>query len=377
MTHTSLHISPRSILRSVAIVGAYLLVITVAMRAATTLVWFLEACVFAALSWPVVQKLHRHMSNTAAILLITALLALSVSAIAALGLTELQGESAKFQRNVPAAVRDLEGTEGLGSLIKKLQIADDIERFADQITNQVRFRNADVRNIASRVGEGASAVFVVWILTVMIIFTGPSMVNGAIDLAPETKREPIRWVLKLAYSTSAKYMGFMALQSLAVLLITFTVSTGLGIDLPGLLAVTAALLAFVPYVGIFAGALPLALLALLNGPEQALAVLVGAFILQMLDAYLVQRKVDVATVPVGIFPTMLAAMIGFSLRGPGGLLVGVALATMAMAVLSDTGAMRTIRSLDDSDLVTNPVDPVAPESADSANSAAMSPGEIS
>ena len=115
----------------------------------------------------------------------------------------------------------------------------------------------------------------------------------------------------------------------------------------------------------------------MNGPEQALAVLVGAFILQMLDAYLVQRKVDVATVPVGIFPTMLAAMIGFSLRGPGGLLVGVALATMAMAVLSDTGAMRTIRSLDDSDLVTNPVDPVAPESADSANSAAMSPGEIS
>ena len=377
MTHTSLHISPRSILRSVVIVGAYLLVITVAMRAATTLVWFLEACVFAALSWPVVQKLHRHMSNTAAILLITALLALSVSAIAALGLTELQGESAKFQRNVPAAVRDLEGTEGLGSLIKKLQIADDIERFADQVTNQVRFRNADLRGIASRVGEGASAVFVVWILTVMIIFTGPTMVNGAIELAPETKREPIRWVLKLAYSTSAKYMGFMALQSLAVLLITFTVSTGLGIDLPGLLAVTAALLAFVPYVGIFAGALPLALLALLNGPEQALAVLVGAFILQMLDAYLVQRKVDVATVPVGIFPTMLAAMIGFSLRGPGGLLVGVALATMAMAVLSDTGAMRTIRSLDDSDLVTNPVDPVAPESADSANSAAMSPGEIS
>jgi predicted PurR-regulated permease PerM len=373
MTHTSLHISPRSILRSVAIVGAYLLVITVALRAATTLVWFLEACVFAALSWPVVQKLHRHMSNTAAILLITALLALSVSAIAALGLTELQGESAKFQRNVPVAVRNLEGTEGLGSLIKRLQIADDIERFADQITNQVRFRNADLRGIASRVGEGASAVFVVWILTVMIIFTGPTMVNGAIGLAPETKREPIRWVLKLAYSTSAKYMGFMALQSLAVLLISFTVSSWLGIDLPGLLAVTAALLAFVPYVGIFAGALPLALLALLNGPEQALAVLVGAFILQMLDAYLVQRKVDAATVPVGIFPTLLAAMIGFSLRGPGGLLVGVALATMAMAVLSDTGAMRTIRSLDDADPAgtSEPVDP-----ADSANPAAMSSGEI-
>ncbi|CAB4745661.1 MAG: AI-2E family transporter [Actinobacteria bacterium] len=349
MPHTSLHISPRSILRSVAIVGAYLLVVTVAMRASTTLVWFFEACVFAALSWPVVQKLHKHMSNVAAILLITALLALSVSALAAIGLKELQAESAKFQNSVPAAVRDLERTEGIGSLLKKLQIADDIERFADQITNQVRFRNADLRGIASRVGEGASAVFVVWILTVMIIFTGPTMVNGAIELAPESKREPLRWVLTLAYSSSARYMGFMALQSLAMLGISFTVSTWLGIDLPGLLAVIAALLAFVPYVGIFAGALPVALLALLNGPKQAIAVLVGAFILQMLMAYTVQRKVDAATAPVGIFPTMLAAMIGFSLRGPGGLLVGVALAAMAMAVLGDTGAMRTIRRLDDPD----------------------------
>ncbi|MEI7886951.1 MAG: AI-2E family transporter [Actinomycetes bacterium] len=349
MAHTSLHISPRSILRSVALVGVYLLVVTVALRAATTLVWFVEACVFAALSWPVVQKLHRHMSNTAAILIITALLALSVSALAAVGLKELQGESAKFQNSVPAAVRDLERTNGVGSLIKKLQIADDIERFAAEVTDQVRFRNADLRGIASRVGEGASAVFIVWILTIMIIFTGPTMVNGAIELAPETKRDPIRWVLKLAYSSSAKYMGFMALQSLAILLLSFTISTSLGIDLPGLLAVIAALLAFVPYVGIFAGALPLALLALLNGPRQALVVLIGAIVLQLLTALFVQRKIDAATVPVGIFPTMLAAMIGFSLRGPGGLLVGVAFAAMTMAVLSDTGAMRTIRSLDDPD----------------------------
>ncbi|MEX0768463.1 MAG: AI-2E family transporter [Microthrixaceae bacterium] len=360
MTHTSLHISPRSILRAVVIVGAYLLVITVALRASTTLVWFLEACVFAALSWPIVQRLHRYMSNTLAVLLITALIAISVSTLAALGLSELRGESAKFQEVVPAAVRDLERADGVGSVIKKLQIADDIERFAAQVTDQVRFRNANLRGIASRVGEGASAVFVVWILTVMIIFTGPAMVNGAINLAPEAKREPARWVLKLAYASSARYLGFMGLQSLAVLILSFTISNWLGIDLPGLLAVTAALLAFVPYVGIFAGALPLALLALLNSPEQALGVLLGALIVQVAVAFRIQRKVDAATVPIGIFPTLVAAMIGFSLRGPGGLLMGVACAAMGMAVLTDTGAMRTVRSLDD------PVKPSATHSAASS-----------
>jgi predicted PurR-regulated permease PerM len=374
MTHTSLHISPRSILRSVAIAGTYLLLLTVAMRASTTLVWFLEACVFAALSWPVVQKLHRYMSNTAAILLITALLAVSVSAIAAIGLRELQSESSKFRSSVPTAVRDLERTEGVGSLLKKLQVADDIEKFADQITNQVRFRNSDLRGIASRVGEGASAVFVVWILSVMLVFTGPTMVKGAIGLAPEAKREPIRWVLKLAYSSTAKYMGLMAVQSLVLLLISFSISTWLGIDLPGLLAICAALLAFVPYVGIFAGALPLALLALLNGPKQALLVLIGAFFLQMMSAVFVQRRIDATTVPVGVFPTMVAAMIGFSLRGPGGLLVGVALAAMAMAVVSDTAALRTIRSLDDSTVADSAdTESADTESADTDTSLNSSP----
>jgi hypothetical protein len=62
------------------------------------------------------------------------------------------------------------------------------------------------------------------------------------------------------------------------------------------------------------------------------------------------------------------------LRGPGGLLVGVSLATMAMAVLSDTGAMRTIRSLDATAVA---ADADAADPADPAGTAAMSPGEIS
>jgi predicted PurR-regulated permease PerM len=118
----------------------------------------------------------------------------------------------------------------------------------------------------------------------------------------------------------------------------------------------------------------LALLALLNGPKQALLVLIGAFFLQMMSAVFVQRRIDATTVPVGVFPTMVAAMIGFSLRGPGGLLVGVALAAMAMAVVSDTAALRTIRSLDDSTVADSAdTESADTESADTDTSLNSSP----
>ena len=50
------------------------------------------------------------------------------------------------------------------------------------------------------------------------------------------------------------------------------------------------------------------------------------------------------TLRVGLFPTLAAAMVGFSLRGPGGLLIGVALVAMVVAVINDTAAVRSLRA---------------------------------
>lgn len=349
MTQPTLRISNRSIVRGMVVAGLFLVVATVAGRATGTLSWFVEAAVFAALGWPLVQRLGRHMPKFVAVLVLTAAVAGIVAGLAATGLVEMQAESTRFRDSVPTAVRELEQVDGIGNVIKDLRLADDIEQFATDISDRLRFKGADVPGLASKVGGSASAVFVVWILTVMLVFTGPSMVDAALRLAPESQRETMHSVLRTAYGRSVRYLGLMALRSIAVGLITFTAATSLGLDMPGLLATVAALLAFVPYVGIIGGALPLALMALINGPTEALAVLVGALVLQTLDAILVQRRIDASSVPLGMFPTLVAAMIGFSLRGPGGMLVAVAIATLLISIVNDAGAMQVLRGaqLDD------------------------------
>jgi predicted PurR-regulated permease PerM len=343
MADTTLRISNRSIVRAVVIMGAFFVVATVASRATGTIGWFFEAAVFAALGYPLVQRLGRHMPKFVAILLLTGIVAALAGVLGATGLTEMQAESTRFQRSVPSAVRELESNRGIGAIIKDLKLADDIEDFADEISDRLRFRHADVPGIASKVGGSASAVFVVWILTVMLVFTGPTMINGMLGQTPAANREQLKWVLSTAYSRSVRYLGLMTVRALVVGLVTFTVSTSLDIDMPGLLATVAALLSFVPYVGIIGGALPLALMASLNGPDEAIWVLVGGLALQAADALVVQRRIDAATVPLGVFPTLVAAMIGYSLRGPGGLLVAIAIMSLLISVVNDAGALQILR----------------------------------
>lgn len=346
---TTLRITPTSLIRATLIVAATLLVAMVATRATTTLWWFAQAAVFAALAYPVVQRLGRHMPKFVAVLVITGALILGAAGLAAVAFTELRAEANRFELAVPAAVDRLERIDGIGTIMKDLDIRTQAERFASELAERVRFQDADLPGVASKVGGSASASFIVWILTVMLVFTGPTMIASMIALAPERARGEVDRVARTAYARAAGYMGAMSARAVVVLILTYTLSTLLDLDMPGLLAVVAALLSFVPYVGILAGSLPIALMALLDGPEYSLAMLAGALVVQVVEVFVLQRRIDEHTVNLGLFLTLAAGMIGFSFRGPGGLLTAVALVAMIVAVVNDTAAVQALRAVAHSD----------------------------
>jgi predicted PurR-regulated permease PerM len=168
-------------------------------------------------------------------------------------------------------------------------------------------------------------------------------VRSLVDQAPADARDQVDLVLRQAYGRTIRYLAYTGVRSIVVAIIVFTASTALGLDMPGLLATIAALLAFVPYVGIFAGGLLVSFMALLSSPTEAMVVLAAVLAIQTLDAIVVQRRIDGRSVELGLFPTLVAAMIGYRLHGPGGLLVGVAIAAMLVAVVNDTGSVRALR----------------------------------
>lgn len=345
----TLHITPGSIVRAVLIGAAMIVVFVVATRATDTLWWFAQAVTIAALCYPVVQRLKRHVNSAVAVLGLTALVAAAFAGFAAVAMTELRTESEVFRESVPKAVDRLERMEGIGTVIDDLGLDDALREIGDHLAERVEFRGPDLPGIATEVGGRASAVFVVWILTVMLVFSGPAMVRGLLSTAPEGRREAVAEVLRLAYGRAVRYLGLTALRSLAMFVITFVAAEALGLGMPGLLALTAALVAFVPYVGVLLGGIPVALMALLDGTVESLLVLAAVALLQALDTLVLQPRIDRRSMQLGLFPTLVASMIGYSLRGPGGLLIGVAVVALLVAIIDDTGSLRSLAAGDRSD----------------------------
>jgi predicted PurR-regulated permease PerM len=339
----TLHLTPRSILRAVVVVGVALAVFVVASRATETLWWFVQAAVLAALAYPAVQRMSRHMPAFVAFLLLTAMVALLAAGLTAVALGELRTESQRFRDAVPGAVDRLERSGGIGTVLHDLELDDSVRSVADQTVERARFSGPDLPGLATAVGGRASAVFVVWILTIMLVFTGPSLVRSLVDQAPADVREQVHVVLAEAYGRTIRYLAFTGLRSLAAAALTFAAASWLELDMPGILAVLAALMAFVPYVGILLAGLPVALMAVLYSPTEAVLVLVVAVVLQVLDALVVQRTIDRRSLQLGLFPTLVAATIGYHLHGPGGLLVSVSVVAMLVAVVNDTGSVRALR----------------------------------
>lgn len=340
---TTLHLTARSVVRAVVIGGAALALFAIGARATETLWWFAQAVVIAALAYPAVQRLSRHMPAFVGVLVLTAVVAAMFAGLVAIGMDELRNESHRFRDAVPGAVARLERSQGIGTVIDDLRLDDSVRSIADQAVQRAQFDGPNLPGLATTIGGRVSAVFVVWILSVMLVFTGPTMVRSMVAQVPTGARDEVDLVLCQAYARTIRYLALTSLRAVAAAIVAFSAATLLGLDMPGLLAIVAALAAFVPYVGILAGGLLVSLMALLSGMTDAAAVLALMLALQVFDAVVVQQRIDRRSVALGLFPTLVAAMVGYRLHGPGGLLVGVAVVAMLVAVVNDAGAVQALR----------------------------------
>jgi predicted PurR-regulated permease PerM len=123
-------------------------------------------------------------------------------------------------------------------------------------------------------------------------------------------------------------------MALATGLLTFVLAQALGLPGPAPLALWVAVFDLVPLVGVVVGGLPVVLLALADSPGQAVVVAVVLVGWQVLEATVLQRRLEERSLHVGPFVTVGLAMVGLELYGIGGALAAAALAVV-LAALAD------------------------------------------
>ena len=227
------------------------------------------------------------------VLLLTAVVAAMFAGLVAIGMDELRNESHRFRDAVPGAVDRLERSEGIGTVIDDLRLDDSVRSIADQAVRRAQFDGPDLPGLATAIGGRVSAVFVVWILSVMLVFTGPTMVRSLVDQAPTGARDEVDLVLRQAYGRTIRYLALTSLRAVAAASSRSRAATLLGLDMPGLLAIIAALAAFVPYVG-HPRRRPAGVAdgAAVRGDRRRSRCWRLMLALQVLDAVVVQQRID-------------------------------------------------------------------------------------
>lgn len=175
---------------------------------------------------------------------------------------------------------------------------------------------------------------------VLILFVGlylavePGLYQrGLLFLVPEDSRARVRALLTECGSVLRHWL-FGTLLSMSIIgVLTFIGLTLLGVPLALILALIAALFAFVPNIGPVLAAVPAVLLSLLDGPRLALYVALLYIGVQTVESYLITPFIQRRTVSLPPALTITAQFLLGIMAGGLGLFVATPLAALGLTVV--------------------------------------------
>lgn len=188
---------------------------------------------------------------------------------------------------------------------------------------------------------GALASFlVVVVVAIYLAFDPKTYVEGILRLVPVPRRARMRQVLSAVKNTLQWWLLSRAVAMLAVGIMVSIGLWALGIPMASALGMVAAILDFIPNIGPLLGTLPAVLIALIQGPTTAMAVVILYFVIQQIESYVItpvlqQQMVKVPpalTITAQILLTLVLGAIGLLIASP---LMAVLIVVVRMLYVED------------------------------------------
>ncbi len=292
--------------------------------------WAVAAGIVALLLAPIVAALDRRLPRGVAIAVTIVAIASAAGGLAWLYTSSLSAEIESLRESGPAIAADIEErTDRIGQIARDVSLAEQVTELTDRL-EETSGSGSQLRTAAL----SAPAYFVSMILTVFLLIFGPRIVSGGLDQLPERHQDRTRRALLGAARETQVYAWCSIAQGVVVGIAVW--AAGVLLDLPGvgLLALFAAVVAMLPYLGVTVAWLPTLVLALGTAPAvQVVALACVAGILQILEAVWWRRTVDRRSIHVGPAIPLVVAVLGYAVYGVGGALYGCVLAVLGLAVL--------------------------------------------
>ena len=239
---------------------------------------------------------------------------------------QIAAQAEELRERLPQAMERLE------RMLRRSEIGQQVVEQAPR-PEELLPRSPDVAQRATGIASRAVGVLadigIVFFLGVLLAAQPAPYVNGIIRLVPQRHRDRAAEVVDQLGSVLRRWLVAQLASMVAVGVLTWIGLKLLGVPLAGVLALIAGVLEFVPYLGPILSGIPAVLLAVVEGPERALWVLLLYMGVQLLEITLIQPFAQWKA--VWLPPALLVvAQVAFGLLGG---VAGVVLAAPLAAVV--------------------------------------------
>jgi predicted PurR-regulated permease PerM len=284
----------------------------------------------------------RRGSSTALILLGVMLTFLvfvvAIGALVGQQIADLLGDSEKYVTRTVNFLNDTFGTH-----IDATQVIDEIQKPDGAVQRFIRSQRGRVVDLSVAALGLLIQMLSVFLFTFYLVADGPKLRRAICSrLRPDRQRRVLEtWEIAID-----KTGGFLYSRALLAGISAFShwvVFQALGIKAPVALALWVGVISqFLPVVGTYlAGALPI-IIAFIDSPPKALAILIFVVIYQQIENYLFLPRITARTMDLHPAVAFGSALAGAAVLGPVGAVLAIPGAAMVQALVSDSGIRHTV-----------------------------------
>lgn len=285
---------------------------------------------------PVVSAVQRRWdtSRGLAVTIVGAGLSLGFAAIVTVVAPAAVSQLQDFSNELPSTVRDFYSWPIVGPRLEDADAAGRVERWIDDAPADID--DATLADMGERLIGGVLSAVIVLVTALGVMVDGGIVVRRARSLVPIDRRVQADRLGSIVYATFGSYFAGSLFVAALAGFVTLCVGLLLGVPLAPVAGLWTTLTNLIPQIGGFLGGGFFVLLALTQGPVQAVIALAVFMAYQNLENNVISPAIVGKAVNLSPPTTMLAALAGGAAAGVPGALVATPLLGAVKAVYLDS-----------------------------------------
>jgi predicted PurR-regulated permease PerM len=329
----------RTILATIGLVLATVVVVLFVMRVERVLVWMLIAVFFTVALYPAVNWVQRHVTRgrrSPATLIVFLVVLLVFGGLLAVFAVPLAEQGTQLATRLPSIIADARNGQGpVGTVLRRTNALQLVQNNEGRIRDFATGLGTPALNLLRGAATGVVATVTIFVLSYLAVLQGPKVVDGTLALFPPQRAERMRRVGRDCARTITGYISGNLLISVICGVLTYAVLKISGVQFAGLIALFVAIADLIPLVGATLGAVVATVAAFIHSLPAAIAVIVFFVVYQQLENHLLQPVIFSRTVKLNPLAVLVAILLATELAGILGALLAIPVAGIVQVVLRD------------------------------------------